>query len=359
MKEAVSIELSLIFAGSTVREFRRGSTGLHRLFEVIRDLRGAGEIIVPALCCETVALAVRYAGHAIRFADVDTERFCVTPDSVAAQISPITRAVVLVHLYGLQIDLTSFIQIRKANPSIVFIEDVAHAAGGCVQGGQDLGSGLDYAMFSFSGSKVLGGSGGAIVSHQGDDIARTLAVRDFYNDEGSSSNSLLSLSLRNLVHSIADLHRAGSRNTAAEFLPALWDRFRPVVVQDGPFDNVPRAVSDLRQRAAIRVRRRARADLYRQAIVHPGFRIACFSPNETCWRLPVLADNAALALRATELLRFKGLHASNHYFPLNYLFGGECLPAARYVGDRMLNLWVDDSTTESHIAKTAEVINSL
>jgi dTDP-4-amino-4,6-dideoxygalactose transaminase len=358
MSGLVSKELSSIFPGSSVCEFSRGSAGLHRLFEVVRDLRGPGEVIVPAICCETVALAARYAGHHVRFADIDSERFCATTESIAAEMSLLTRAVVLVHIFGLQCDIDAFNAIRKSNPDVVFIEDVAHAAGGCDPSGNELGGGLDHAMFSFSESKVLRGSGGAIVNHHDGEISRMLIAKrpDFGNNQ---NESILSLSLRNLSHAIADLHRGGSEDAERDFAPALWDRYQPVVVQAGPFKNAHAAVMDLRERVVIRNRRRSRAEKYRQAINHKGFRVATFSPNETCWRLPVMAETPTLARRATEALRAKGLHASNHYFPLHRLFGGKQLPNAGYVGDRILNLWVDETTNESQISMTAETINSL
>jgi len=358
MNSLISKELGLIFPGSLVYEFRRGSTGLHRLFETIRDLRGPGEIIVSSICCETVALAARYAGHDVRFADIDTERFCVTADSVAEEMSPMTRAVVLVHIYGLRIDIASFSQLRKSNPEVVFIEDVAHAAGGRDQSGRELGSGLDHSMFSFSESKILGGSGGAIVCHRDDEISQSLATKKL-DYEYNHNEYLLSLSLRNLSHAIADLHRAGSEGVGGDFSPGLWDRYRSLIVQDGPFENAQKAIDDLRDRMAIRDRRRARAQQYRQAITHPGFQIPVFSHNETCWRLPMIAETPALARRATDAIRSRGLHASNHFFPLNRLFGGKQLPAAGYVGDRILNLWVDETITESHISMAADTINSL
>ena len=86
--------LSRIFPNSRVREFQRGSAGLYSLFKTIRDLHGAGEIIVPNLCCETVALAALFAGHQVRFADVDEQRFCVTPSSIQNVMGPLTRAAV-------------------------------------------------------------------------------------------------------------------------------------------------------------------------------------------------------------------------------------------------------------------------
>lgn len=352
MKGIVAAELSLLFPGSRVREFRRGSAGLHRLFEVLRELRGPGEIVVPNLCCETVALAARYAGHVVQFADVDRERFCVTAQSVRDATGPLTRAVVIVHLFGLTTEASAFREVRESHPEVVFVEDLAHAAGGCDA------TGFEHTMFSFSGSKILGGEGGAVVSHRDDELSRRLHETA---DEASDSmvDPLLALSLRNLVHSIADLHRAGEAGVSSEINPSFWDRYRSLIASAGSFQNPEKAVADLRNRETIRERRNDRAMQYHAAIRHDGFHSPVLLPGETCWRYPILAETPALRRRATEALRREGIPASNHYFPLNRLFGGEALANSEFVGDRILNLWADDSISEPQIAAAARVLNSL
>lgn len=358
MKGTVEAELNLLFPISRIREFHRGSAGLYRLFEVLRDLRGPGEIVVPNLCCETVALAARYAGHTVRFADVDGERFCLTPQSVSDVIGPLTRAVVVVHLFGLTTDASAFSKVRKANPEIVFVEDVAHAAGGYDSSGREVGSGFDHVMFSFSNSKILRGAGGAIVSHREDEVT----ARFHEGDNGGvalEADPLLSVSLRNLVHAIADLHRAGASDAGNKISPLLWDYYRPLLTNGARFLGAERAVTDLRDRAAIRERRHNRAERYREEIRHSGIWMPHYSTGETCWRFPLIAESSALRRRATEALRREGLHASNHYFPLNKIFSSEDLPESQSVGDRILNLWVDDTTSDSQITTAARVLNSL
>lgn len=354
----VATELSHIFPKSRVREFRRGSAGLYELFKILKDLRGAGEVIVPNLCCETVALAARFAGHRVRFADVDAQRFVVTPHNIRSVMGPLTRAVVVAHLFGLTVDATAFSELRTTHPDVVFIEDVAHAAGGRSSTGCEVGSGFDHAMFSFSQSKILGGEGGAMVSYRSDEL--TMRLHDVECVTGDVPiDPLLALSLRNAVHAVADLHRAGSWGAAADLSPVFWERFRPLMVSEGHFVNGQRAVSDLKDRFAIQNRRRARAAQYKGAIHHQGFSLADFSEVETCWRFPMLAESPTLRRRATDALRREGLNASNHYFPLNRLFCEDALSVSDSVGDRIMNLWVDDSVSDMEISKTVQIINSL
>jgi len=350
--------LSRIFPNSRVREFQRGSAGLYSLFKTIRDLHGAGEIIVPYLCCEKVALAALFAGHQVRFADVDEQRFCVTPSSIQNVMGPLTRAVVVAHLFGFTVDARAFAELRTSNPGVIFIEDVAHAAGGRASTGCEVGSGFDHAMFSFSPTKILRGEGGAMLSYRSDEV--TTRFHDPRNATVHAQiDPLLALSLRNSVHAVADLHRAGSLGAGADISFAFWERFRPLVASDGPFTIDKQAVTDLKNRFDIQAQRISRAAQYRRAIQHNGFSLAEFSEVETCWRFPILAESPSLRRRATDALRREGLNASNHYFPLNRLFCKDELPASEYIGDRIINLWVDDSVSDMEISKTVKIINSL
>lgn len=355
---SLSQECQAIFPGSSVHLFRRGSTGLYRLFEILGQLHGFGEIVVPALCCETVALAALYAGHAVRFADVDENRLCVTPQGVRAAMTPLTRAVVITHLFGLSVIPHDFDTLRAAYPAVAFIDDAAHAVGGRYDSLSEVGSGFDYAMLSFSASKVLAGEGGVIVCHRRSAVARLL------DDSPSSSQlvpphmALLALSLRNLVHSIADLHRSGSPNAAREIDFRLWRRYEPLITIRAPFSDPDRAAHDLRIRHLIRARRRERVAQYQASLCTMRFRTPTFTAEETCWRLPVIADTPDLCKLATATIRAHGFHVSNHYFPLHRLFGGEALPNADTIGDRILNLWVDDSVPPSQITTIARLLNS-
>lgn len=356
--DPLSLELRGLFPDSRVSTFHRGSAGLFHLLRTIREERGAGEVVVPNLCCETVALAARYAGHEVRFADVDPGRLCISPRTLAEVIGPRTVAVVIVHLFGLTVDATDFDRCRTEHPAVIFIEDIAHAAGGHDGSQREVGRGFDHVMLSFSESKILGGEGGAIVSHRDDEVSAKFHATlpetlDGYVDP------LLALSLRNLVHAIADLHRAGSEGAGSDIREEMWERYRPLIAGSGTFSDRGRAASDLKNRELIAQRRRRVAADYEAAIRNPGFRCPAILLGETCWRFPIIAESPDLRRRATEALRRKGIHASNHYFPLNRLFAAPALPESEALGDRLINLWVDDSVSPAQVAITARILNEL
>jgi len=356
--DQLSKELGSILPESRVAMFHRGSAGLYHLFRAIRVVGGVGEVVVPNLCCETVALAAYFAGHRVIFCDVDIDRPLVTPETLAEALSASTVAVVIVHLFGLTIDPLDFKEIRKEHPQVVFIEDIAHAVGGCDKNGCEVGHGFDHAMFSFSTSKILGGEGGVVATHRDDEISDVFH-RIFLDTPDCGYDPLLALSLRNLVHAIADLHRAGSEGAGGDVRQAIWERFRPLIVGRGNFSDPGSAASDLRDRGKISRRRNDLAMLFLEENRNPQFKVPTILESETIWRLPVIAESEALRRRATEAIRRSGISVSNHYFPLNRLFGAPALPASESVSDRLINLWVDDTVTKSQIRTVAKLLNEL
>ncbi len=133
-------------------------------------LRAAGigpgdDVIVPALTAAFTGLAVLAAGARPVFADVDPERLTLDPGACAAAITPRTRAIVPVHLYGQPADLTSLRAVAQRH-GLTVIEDCCQAhlatSAGVPVGTEGLGG-----AFSFYPTKNLGalGDGGAVVTN--------------------------------------------------------------------------------------------------------------------------------------------------------------------------------------------------
>jgi len=135
------------------------------------------EVIVPSFTFVSSANAFLLFGATPVFADIDPVRFNVTPDSIAAAITPRTKAVVVVHYGGLSCDM---IRIKRLcdEHGLLLIEDCAHAlfAKSC---GRPLGTVGDLATFSFHETKnVTCGEGGALLVNREDWWDRALIVRE-------------------------------------------------------------------------------------------------------------------------------------------------------------------------------------
>ena len=128
------------------------------------------DVVVPSFTFYASAEAIPPTGARPVFCDVDPETFCVTAETVKAALTPRTKAVIAVHLFG---NVCPVAEIEALGVPV--IEDAAQAAGSLSDGGRP-GSLGTLATFSFFPSKNLGcfGDGGAITT---DDDALADRVR--------------------------------------------------------------------------------------------------------------------------------------------------------------------------------------
>jgi dTDP-4-amino-4,6-dideoxygalactose transaminase len=127
---------------------------------------GAGdEVIVPSFTFIGTAEPVSYAGATPVFVDVDARTFNITPEAVERALTPRTKAVIAVHLFGQCADLARLADLcRRRN--VVLVEDCAQSIGADWQG-RRCGSWGAVGCFSFYPSKNLGayGDAGMVVTH--------------------------------------------------------------------------------------------------------------------------------------------------------------------------------------------------
>ena len=131
------------------------------------------EVVVPSFTFYASAEAIPPTGAVPVFCDVDPETWCVTADTVKAALTPRTKAIVAVDLFG------NVAPIREiAALGLPVVEDAAQAAGAVAADGSRAGTLGTLATFSFYPSKNLGafGDGGAVIAHDEDlaDRVRTL-----------------------------------------------------------------------------------------------------------------------------------------------------------------------------------------
>ncbi len=132
------------------------------------------EVIVPELTWIASAAPITYLGAKPVFADVDEQTWCLSVDSVAMRLTPRTKAVVAVDLYGGGPDHQRLRSICDA-AGIPIIEDAAQAIGSEF-GGRRAGSLGDVGVFSFHGSKTMTtGEGGMLVTDR-DDVWRRVRI---------------------------------------------------------------------------------------------------------------------------------------------------------------------------------------
>jgi len=129
------------------------------------------EVIVPGLTWVATAQAALDIGADVVLVDIDPETLCVDPASVESAVTPRTKAVIPVHLYGCMCDMDAIGEISQRH-DLKVVEDVAHQHGSEWRG-RRAGSLGNAGSFSFQQSKVLTcGEGGAVVCED-DEVYRT------------------------------------------------------------------------------------------------------------------------------------------------------------------------------------------
>jgi len=146
-----------------------GTTALH-LAMLALGISAGDEVIVPSLTYVASANAITYTGGTPVFVDSDPDYFQMDPEKIERSITPKTRAIVVVHLYGHACDMQPIQEIAKRH-HLLLIEDCAEAIG-TEDAGQRVGTFGDIATFSFFGNKTITtGEGGMVVTNR-EDLAK-------------------------------------------------------------------------------------------------------------------------------------------------------------------------------------------
>lgn len=176
--------------GSEVASFEASFANMHQVDHAIATTSGTSalhlsllalgigpgdEVIVPAFTWVSTANAVRFCGADVVFADVELSTFNLSPESVKQALSPRTRAIIAVHLFGLCAPLTP---LRALTGSIPVIEDAACAAGSRYNG-HPAGSLGEMAAFSFHPRKsITTGEGGMVTTNNAEWAQKIKTLRN-------------------------------------------------------------------------------------------------------------------------------------------------------------------------------------
>jgi len=140
-----------------------GTVALHLLAATL-NLGPGDEVIMPSLTYVATANAIRYTGATPVFVDSERETWNIDPNTVVEAITPRTRAILAVHLYGHPANMDPLRAIAEEH-NVLLLEDAAEAHGACYKG-RRVGSLSDAAIFSFYGNKIITtGEGGVIVTN--------------------------------------------------------------------------------------------------------------------------------------------------------------------------------------------------
>ena len=146
------------------------------------------EVIVPAFTWVTSAHSAEYVGAKPVFADIDLSTFNIDPSALRAAITPRTKAIIAVHLFGLAASMDEINAIARAH-NLAVIEDAACAIG-TTYNGKHVGGLGDVGCFSFHPRKVVTtGEGGAVTTNR-DDLAALVRSQRNHGTSGQPDPSL-------------------------------------------------------------------------------------------------------------------------------------------------------------------------
>ncbi len=132
------------------------------------DVGPGDEVIVPAMTFVATANVVELVGAKPVFIDCDPETLLVTPELISKAITPKTKAVIPVHMYGQMCDVKAIKDILPTSQKISIIEDCAHSFEAKFNGERP-GKYSTAAIFSFYATKnITCGEGGAIITNDSD-----------------------------------------------------------------------------------------------------------------------------------------------------------------------------------------------
>jgi perosamine synthetase len=180
-----------------------GTSALHMAF-IAGGVGPGDEVIVPSFSFAATANAVALAGATPVFVDIETDYFAIDPAAVEAAITPRTKAIMPVHLYGHPADLVALTAIADKHGLLLF-EDAAQAHAASVNG-IPVGAWGVAGSFSFYPTKNMTSGEGGMITTPSAELARLAKVLRNQGMERRYENEVVGFNTR-----MTDIHAAIGR----------------------------------------------------------------------------------------------------------------------------------------------------
>tara|TARA_B110000444_G_C18849662_1_gene604550 strand:- start:2675 stop:3781 length:1107 start_codon:yes stop_codon:yes gene_type:complete len=183
-------KLANIFGREHVTALSNGSVALDVAFQLI-DLQEDDEVILPSFTIVSCLSAVIRSKAKPVFCDVKPDSWNMSLEQVVEKVTKKTKAVLMVHIYGLPSEAKEIAKFCKSR-GIILIEDAAEAHGQ-KENGELCGSFGDISTLSFYANKhITTGEGGALLTnnHEYDKNAKQMRNLDFSNEQRFNSKNL-------------------------------------------------------------------------------------------------------------------------------------------------------------------------
>jgi dTDP-4-amino-4,6-dideoxygalactose transaminase len=196
-------EFSVVVDGLPCVAVNSGTSALH-LALLALGVGPGDEVVLPSFSFAATANAVRLVGAVPVFADIDPSTFCLAPEAVRAAITPRTRVLLPVHLYGHPAAMDRLCALATEH-GLHLVEDAAQAHAATFEGRQ-VGTFGAASAFSFYPTKNMTTGEGGMVSTPSEVLARTLRLLRNQGMERRYANEVVGFNNR-----MSDLHAAIGR----------------------------------------------------------------------------------------------------------------------------------------------------
>lgn len=196
-------EFSAIVAGRHCIAVNSGTSGLHMALEAI-GMDTGDEVIVPSFTFAATANSVALTGATPVFVDIDPRTFNIDPKAIEAAITPRTKAIQPVHLYGQPAAMTEIMKIAKRH-NLFVVEDAAQAHMASFDG-TPAGAFGEAGVFSFYPTKNMTSGEGGMITTASDEIARLSRLLRNQGMEKQYENEIVGFNTR-----MTDIHAAIGR----------------------------------------------------------------------------------------------------------------------------------------------------
>ncbi len=180
-----------------------GTAGLH-LGLLAAGVGSGDEVIVPSFTFAATGNSVALTGATPVFVDIEPDTFSLDPEAVAAAITPKTKGILPVHLYGHPARMRE-LEVLAAARGVALYEDAAQAHGAALDG-RPVGSFGEFAMFSLYPTKNMTSGEGGMVTAADEEIARRLRLLRNQGMERQYENEIVGFNAR-----MTDIHAAIGR----------------------------------------------------------------------------------------------------------------------------------------------------
>ncbi len=180
-----------------------GTSGLH-LGLLAAGVGPGDEVIVPSFTFAATGNSVALTGATPVFVDIEPDTFSLDPEAVAAAITPKTKGILPVHLYGHPARMRELEAVAAAR-GVSLYEDAAQAHGAALDG-RPVGSFGEFAMFSLYPTKNMTSGEGGMVTTATDELARRVKLLRNQGMERQYENEIIGFNAR-----MTDIHAAIGR----------------------------------------------------------------------------------------------------------------------------------------------------